>query len=108
MREPVLSRATARALADGLRAHRRVANLTQEKAAERAGVTRQHYQLLESGLSDRAKNTPANPRLSTLLALCQAFETTLPELLGDALQGTVEVSRPRHNELRKTKTPTRA
>ncbi|TNU73631.1 helix-turn-helix transcriptional regulator [Miniimonas arenae] len=57
--------------------------LTQEQVAAAAGINRNHYQLLESGLSDRAKNTPANPRLSTLVALSDVLRTTVPELVVD-------------------------
>lgn len=48
-----------------------------------AGINRNHYQLLESGLSDRAKNTPANPRLSTLVALAEVYATTVPDIVVD-------------------------
>lgn len=74
------------ALARRLRDHREAAGLTQEKAAERAGLSRNHYQLLESGLSDRAKKTPANPRLSTLLDLSEALGCKVSDLV-DGLRG---------------------
>jgi len=68
-----MGRDTALAFALRVRRQRERAGLTQEIAAERVGISRNHYQLLESGLSDRAKLTPANPRLSTLLALAAAL-----------------------------------
>ncbi|MGO1316566.1 MAG: helix-turn-helix transcriptional regulator [Cellulomonadaceae bacterium] len=68
-------------LANRLRDLRTAAGLTQEKAAERAGLSRNHYQLLESGLSDRAKRTPANPRLSTILDLAHALDCDAAELV---------------------------
>ena len=55
--------------------------MTQEAVALSAGINRNHYQLLESGLSDRKKQTPANPRLSTLVALCEVYGTTVPDLI---------------------------
>lgn len=58
-------------------------NLSQQSLAEQVGISTNHLQLLESGLSDRKKGTPANPRLSTLLALSQALEVPLAELLDE-------------------------
>ena len=57
------------------------AGLTQEQVAERAHLSRNHYQLLEAGLSDRAKRTPANPRLTTLADLAAALECSLADLV---------------------------
>ncbi len=82
-REPDLERRLAQALADRLRELRRTTGLSQEQVAHGAGLHRNHYQLLESGLSDRKKQTPANPRLSTLVALCEVFDTTVPDLVID-------------------------
>jgi transcriptional regulator with XRE-family HTH domain len=81
--EPELERTRALALAERLRDLRAAKGMTQEQAAQAAGMDRNHYQLLESGLSDRKKKTPANPRLSTLAALCDVFGTTVPDLVID-------------------------
>ncbi len=75
--------------------------MSQEQVANSAGINRNHYQLLESGLSDRAKNTPANPRLSTLVALCAVYGTTVPDLVIDVFgppadHPTIEVDLPPH------------
>jgi transcriptional regulator with XRE-family HTH domain len=72
--EPLIERELALAFGRHLRDLRDAAGLTQEKAAERAGMSRNHYQLLESGLSDRARKSPANPRLSTLLDIAHALD----------------------------------
>jgi transcriptional regulator with XRE-family HTH domain len=72
-----LDRAVAVQLGTQIRELRESRRLTQEKLADEVGLTRNHIQLLESGLSDRAKNSPANPRLSTLLALSQALGARL-------------------------------
>lgn len=85
-REPELERTRALALAERLRELRAARGLTQEQVAQAAGMDRNHYQLLESGLSDRRKKTPANPRLSTLVALCEIYETTVPELVVDVFR----------------------
>ncbi|WP_425436243.1 helix-turn-helix domain-containing protein, partial [Luteimicrobium subarcticum] len=50
-----MERELALAFARRLRDLRDAAGLAQERAAERAGMSRNHYQLLESGLSDRAR-----------------------------------------------------
>lgn len=61
--------------------------LSQETLAAEIGISTNHLQLLESGLSDRKKQSPANPRLSTLLALSEALEVSLPDLLKTAQGG---------------------
>ncbi|MFD1826099.1 MULTISPECIES: helix-turn-helix transcriptional regulator [Mumia] len=81
MTEEALDPAIARALAAVLRSLRAESGLSQEDVAHAAGITRNHYQLLESGLSDRAKGSPANPRLSTLLDLSRVFGTPLTQLV---------------------------
>ncbi|MDQ4215059.1 helix-turn-helix transcriptional regulator [Microbacterium capsulatum] len=53
--------------------------LSQEDVAYAAGLTRYTYQKYEKGESK--PGTPANPTLRTLLALCQALEVTLVEVL---------------------------
>jgi len=78
--DSVLEWQLARALAVRLRDLRLQSGITQEQAAERAGLSRNHYQLLESALSDRAKGTPANPRLTTLAELAQALDCSLGDL----------------------------
>lgn len=90
-----------------LRALRENADLRQDAAAEAAGISRNHLQLLEDGLSNRAKRTPANPRLATLLALCEAYETTLPQLMADLETPTVAVeveTAPSHRRSRRPRT----
>ncbi|WP_284292203.1 helix-turn-helix domain-containing protein [Luteimicrobium album] len=100
--ESQLERRLADALADRLRALRAAAGLTQEQVAHQAGMNRNHYQLLESGLSDRTKRTPANPRLSTLVALCDVYGTSVPAFVIDIFQNrpggiTIEVPEPRRS-----------
>lgn len=72
-----LSHSVAKRLGAQIRQLREARHLTQEKLADAIGVTRNHVQLMESGLSDRAKGTPANPRLSTLLALASVLDAPL-------------------------------
>ncbi|RXR28158.1 XRE family transcriptional regulator [Oerskovia turbata] len=86
-RERPLESQLAMALAMQLRRRRETVGLTQERAAERAGLSRNHYQLLEAGLSDRAKKTPSNPRLSTLVDIAIALDSTVPDLLTDVVPG---------------------
>lgn len=56
--------------------------LTQEFVAQAAGISCNHYQLLEYGLGKRGERKPANPRLSTLVALSHVLGTTVPDLIG--------------------------
>lgn len=81
--ESVLERHLAEALARQLRRLRDAAGMTQEQVAQEAEIHRNHYQLLESALSDRHKGTPANPRLSTLVALADVLHTTVPDLVDE-------------------------
>jgi transcriptional regulator with XRE-family HTH domain len=78
-----ISRDTALAFALRLRAAREAAGLTQEVVAARARLSRNHYQLLESGLSDRTRKHPANPRLSTILDVASALECEAADLVSE-------------------------
>lgn len=83
MADTSLERQLAESLARQLKELRRARNLTQEQVAHGAEMNRNHYQLLESAISDRKKRTPANPRLSTLVALAGVLGTTVPELVDE-------------------------
>jgi len=65
----------------GARLHRaRVRQgLSQERVAHLAGIAGFTYQKFEKGES--RPGTPMNPRLTTLLALCQVLDLTVGELL---------------------------
>ncbi|MDR7252757.1 transcriptional regulator with XRE-family HTH domain [Nocardioides sp. BE266] len=58
---------------------RKARSLTQAQLGEAAGITRNHYQLLESGRT--ATGDTANPRLSTLVALADVLDVELTTLL---------------------------
>jgi DNA-binding XRE family transcriptional regulator len=55
--------------------------LSQERTAHLAGIASYTYQKLEKGES--RPGTPLNPRLSTLLALCQVLDVRVEDLLPD-------------------------
>ncbi|BBH50769.1 hypothetical protein Pcatena_13560 [Parolsenella catena] len=74
-----IQRDIARSLALHLRDLRERSGLTQEQAAERAGMATNTYQRFERGISKKDK--PVNPRLSTLISLAGAFGTDLGQLL---------------------------
>lgn len=76
-----IERALAQALGRRLSNLREARGLTQEVVAEAAGMSRNHYQLLETGLSNRRTKRPANPRLSTLVALSDVLGVSVPELV---------------------------
>ena len=71
----------AKALGQRLVALRYARGLTQEEVAQAAGISRNHYQLLEHGFGQRGERKPANPRLSTLVALSEVLGTSVPELV---------------------------
>lgn len=97
-RRTALDRPVAEALAERLRQLRTAAGLSQEAVAITAGLDRNHYQLLEAGLSDRKKRTPANPTLSTLVALCRVYGTTVPELVVDIFRVAPDASPVEYDE----------
>jgi transcriptional regulator with XRE-family HTH domain len=88
--ESEIERELASALGRKLAVLRKARGLTQEALADNAGVSRNHYQLLEIGLSNRETRRPANPTLATLIALCGVLGVTVPEfiesVLGDSTQ----------------------
>ena len=81
MPQSSIERELAEALGRRLAELRHQRGLTQEDVAQAAGISRNHYQLLEYGLGQRDSRKPANPRLSTLVALSTVLGTTVPELI---------------------------
>ncbi|MEU2962995.1 helix-turn-helix domain-containing protein [Streptomyces albidoflavus] len=63
-----------RTLGDRIRERRMWRNLTQEKLAEAAGVSRDTVQRIERGTND--------PRYSDLARIARALDTPLAELVG--------------------------
>lgn len=54
-------------------------DMTKEDVARLSGISYRSYSYLENG--ELRQGTPANPRLSTLIALANAFNVTLIDLL---------------------------
>lgn len=81
MSESSIEREFARQLGIEINRLRTARRISQERLAEAIDLSTNHVQLLESGLSDRKKQTPASPRLSTLVKLSAALEIPLPELI---------------------------
>lgn len=89
--QPPLDRDLALRFGRHLERLRAATGMTQEQVAQAAGLNRNHYQLLESGLSDRRKNTPANPKLATLIALADALGTTVTDIVVELFPSHPEV-----------------
>ena len=83
MPQSEIERDLADALGRRLAGLREARGLTQEALAEATGISRNHYQLLENGISNRQTRKPANPRLSTLVALSEALGMTTVELVAE-------------------------
>ncbi|WP_137723897.1 helix-turn-helix domain-containing protein [Prescottella subtropica] len=83
MSDSVVEKQLAAILGRRLQQLRVAKGLSQDAVANEAGISRQHYQLLESGWGKREGKTPANPRLSTLIALSRVLDTTVPALVND-------------------------
>lgn len=73
----------ARELGMNLRRARDAKGLTQEQMAERASISLYAYQQYERGASTRG-GAPTNPRLATVLTICQALEISVSDLLPEA------------------------
>lgn len=72
---------TARRFGEELRGLRLSRDLSQEKFAYVAGITKNQVQLLEAGKgSGTADNTrPANPTMATITGIATAFDMTVSE-----------------------------
>ncbi len=69
----------ARGLGVRLQQSRHAMGLSQEEVAHRAGISAFTYQKFEKGES--RPGTPMNPRLITLLTLCEVLQIEAAELL---------------------------
>lgn len=69
----------ARVVGQRLQAARIAKGLSQERVAHLAGIAGFTYQKFEKGES--RPGTPMNPRLTTLIALCQVLDLSLEKLL---------------------------
>ena len=69
----------ARELGINLLRAREVKGLSQERIAHAAGISAYTYQKYEKGESK--PGTPMNPRLVTLLALCQVLDVDISDVL---------------------------
>mgnify|MGYP002367467197 FL=1 len=69
----------ARDLGINLIRARQAKGMSQERVAHSAGISTYTYQKYEKGES--RPGTPANPRLVTLLALCQVLDVEIERLL---------------------------
>lgn len=76
---PPLDDDVARALGDFLKRAREASGASQEDVAHRAGISRNHLQVIEKGLSDRATKKSFNPHLSVLLNMCNALDVSLTD-----------------------------
>ena len=76
-----LDRQTAQRLGSLLQSHRADLGITQEKVALAADLSRQHYQQMEYGYSDRATRNPSNPKLRSLMSVVAILEIPREEVL---------------------------
>lgn len=60
-----------------LAARRRSLGLSQEAAAEIAGIARKHWSNLERGWGDPVRNRPAKPGIETLIGICHALDARI-------------------------------
>lgn len=97
---PPLRPEEAARLAATLRTLRTERGLSQEELAHRAGMSRNQYQLLEKGLSNRTSAAPSNPHLSTVVAIAAALDTSVARVITDVFQPPegvhVEIDGPLH------------
>lgn len=72
---------TAKSFGEELKALRLSRDLSQEKFAYVAGITKNQVQLLEAGKGSGTadNNRPANPTMTTITGIATAFEMTVSE-----------------------------
>lgn len=70
----------ARELGMNLRRRRDVLRLTQEAVAEQAGISLYAYQQYERGAATKG-GAATNPRLATVLVICQVLGATVEDVL---------------------------
>lgn len=75
--------AFAQELGHRLRRARDTAGLTQEQVVELAGISLYAYQQYERGAATKG-GAATNPRLATVLAICQVLNVRVEELLPEA------------------------
>ncbi len=80
----------AAAFGERLRQLRKERHYSLEKVALEADISLQHLSLLERGLSDQTKRTPANPRLGVLLQLARTLEADISELIAPLSSSTLQ------------------
>ena len=80
---PPLDEDVARELGAFLKRTREASGASQEDVAHRAGISRNHLQVIEMGLSDRASKKPFNPHLSVLLNMCRALDVSMSDVIID-------------------------
>jgi transcriptional regulator with XRE-family HTH domain len=80
-----------RVFGERLRSRRAALGLTQAAAAKSAGISRDYYGALESGMADRRRGDPANPTLTTLRGLASVLRCSIGELV-DGLPSVADPS----------------
>lgn len=80
----------ALAFGERLRELRKERHYSLEKVALEADISLQHLSLLERGLSDQTKRTPANPRLGVLIQLARTLDTDISELIAPLSTSTLQ------------------
>ncbi|WP_349828914.1 hypothetical protein [Brevibacterium litoralis] len=79
--ESTVERVLALAISDVLKDRRGDTTFTQAEVAAAAGMAKNPYQNLESGLSNRSARSPANPGIQTLFRISQALHMPFKDLL---------------------------
>lgn len=74
-----------------LRKRRTELKITQEQVAELAEISLYGYQQYERGYGSHGQ--PTNPRIATLLAICQVLDVSLSDILPEV----PPLARPRDN-----------
>jgi transcriptional regulator with XRE-family HTH domain len=83
----------ARELGMNLRRRRDALGLTQETVAERAGISLYAYQQYERGAVTRG-GAATNPRLATVLVICEVLQTPVGQMLPPAPALVVGIEPP--------------
>ena len=89
-------RILASTLAKTIARRRKELGLTQEEVAMRAGIDRNHYQLMEHARSNRKTNSPLNPTLTTMLKIALVLNIPFDEITREAANAFCYVDKLEH------------
>ena len=88
--EEAFRRELAKQLSQRLKELRKRNGFSQERVANLTGLNRNYYQQLESGMSNKTQQTPANPTILVLVKLAAVYKVSPAELISNLPEFTID------------------